>query len=662
MLTTKISGTRKRSWAGWALLAMMAMLCACQPPGPKALLDGERLIQEKEYERALRRLNKAVSLLPGNPQVWNHLGLAYHGLDRPEQAARAYLQALTIDRNLAPAHFNLGCLFLEQNRLPESIIELTIFTTLQPEHADGWLKLGTAQLRARRPDDAERSFLNGLRRAPKNPELHNNLALAHLQRKRPREAVQALNASLQHDPAYAPALLNQAVVAESYMGNKTAALQRYHAYLDRKPPNAAAVRAVVDRLEREMARPEPSVTPAEAVATVVSNLSSASTSAVASAVRTSVMTNVPSPATPQAPQAGTALVQVAVVKPEAVSPPASTETKLPLSATRPVVPSVSTNPPVAVAAIEPPRIAEPEPTPAPLEVVSVTTEPSVKRAADADDPLSPAGTVLRAPSPPASQTAPVSLPPPASLPPSQTVAVSAAANTAAAEPPLLAPRKPPEEKPGLLERMNPAAWFRRDEPGRSAPPPRIYAKAVPNPSEEVAQPERPSGPRYPYRRDLTFPQGNRAEAERAFSQAAEAHQQNRLATAIELYQRAIAEDPSYFEARYNLGLAAHQSRDLPLALGASEEAVALRGTAQNARYNFAIVLRDANYFEDAVRELNQVLTVTPDDARAHLAAANILAEQLAQPTSALRHYRRVLELEPNHPEAARIRAWLAGQR
>ncbi len=662
MLTTKISGTRKRAWSGWALLAMMAMLCACQPPGAKALLDGERLIQEKEYERALRRLNKAVSLLPGNPQVWNHLGLAYHGLDRPEQAARAYLQALTIDRNLAPAHFNLGCLFLEQNRLPESITELTIFTTLQPEHAEGWLKLGTAQLRARRPDDAERSFLNGLRRAPKNPELHNNLALAHLQRKRPREAVQALNASLQHDPAYAPALLNQAVVAESYMGNKPAALQRYQAYLDRRPPNAAAVRMAVDRLEREMGRPEPSVTPAEAVATVVSNLASASTSAVASAVRPAASTNLPSPVLPPPPQTGTALVQVAAIKPEAALPQTVSETKPPSAPTRPVIAPAATNtlaaaPPV----VEPPKTAAPEPELAPLEVVSVATEPSVKRAADPDDPLSPSGTVLRAPSPPGTRTAPASVP--ASVPSiPQRDAASAPANPPADEPPLLAPRKAPEERPGLLERINPATWFRRDEPGRSAPPPRIYARAVPNPSEEAAQPERPSGPRYPYRRDLTFPQGNRVEAERVFSQAAEAHQQNRLATAVELYQRAIAEDPSYFEARYNLGLAAYQSRDLPLALGASEEAVALRGSAPNARYNFAVVLREANYFEDAVRELNQVLTVTPGDARAHLAAANILAEQLGQPAEALRHYRRVLELEPNHPEAARIRAWMAGQR
>lgn len=656
MLTTKNSGACRRAWAG---LALAAVLAGCQPPGPKALLDGERLIREGEYERALRRLNKAVSLLPGNPQVWNHLGLAYHGLERSEQAARAYLQALTIDRNLAPAHFNLGCLFLEQGRLPESITELTIFTTLQPEHAEGWLKLGTAQLRARRPDDAERSFLAGLRRAPKNPELHNNLALAHLQRKRPREAVQCLNAALQHEPGYAPALLNQAVVAETYMGNKTAALERYEAYLDRRPSNAAAVRATVEQLQRELNRPPAApATPEIAVATLTNTTT---TSAPPTHVA-AVPTNAAPIASPVPAPSNAVPVLAASGKTNAVSLAGTSEIKPTPAPSRPANPVVSSNnTPVASAPVEKPKVPEPGPVTPPLEVVKVDAEPAVKRASDLDDALSPSGSVLRAPNPPSAQSS--TTPATATVPAERASTPTDSAKTAASEPPLLAPRKPAEEKPGLIDRMNPATWFRRNDATRpAAPPPRIYAKAVPNPAEEVERPPRPAGPRYPYRRNLAFPAGNRAEAERAFYQATEAHQQRRLAAAIELYQQAIALDPSYFEAHYNLGLAAHQSRDLPLALGASEEAVALRGSAPNARYNFAIVLRDANYFDDAARELNEVLTATPDDARAHLAAANIYAEQLDQPALATRHYRRVLELEPNHPEAVRIRAWLAGQR
>ena len=38
--------------------------------------------------------------------------------------------------------------------------------------------------------------------------------------------------------------------------------------------------------------------------------------------------------------------------------------------------------------------------------------------------------------------------------------------------------------------------------------------------------------------------------------------------------------------------------------------------------------------------------------------ANLYAEQLKQPQLAREHYSKVLELDPNHPKAERIRLWL----
>src|SRR5688572_5075454 len=119
MLTTRTSGAKGFRTGLTFVLAFLFI--GCQPPGPKALLDGERLIREGHYERALKRLNKAVELLPQNAQVWNHLGLAYHGLRRYPDAVQAYQQALKLDRNLASVHFNLGNLYFELNRTQEAI-------------------------------------------------------------------------------------------------------------------------------------------------------------------------------------------------------------------------------------------------------------------------------------------------------------------------------------------------------------------------------------------------------------------------------------------------------------------------------------------------------------------------------------------------------------
>ena len=49
----------------------------------------------------------------------------------------------------------------------------------------------------------------------------------------------------------------------------------------------------------------------------------------------------------------------------------------------------------------------------------------------------------------------------------------------------------------------------------------------------------------------------------------------------------------------------------------------------------------------------------PSDARAHLSLANLYAQQLQQASLARDHYQRVLEINPKHAEAAKIRYWLA---
>src|ERR1700753_2974715 len=65
------------------LVALAAGLTGCRPPGPRALLDGQRLIEHGQYSEAVDRLKTATSLLSTNAQAWNYLGLAYHLAGQP---------------------------------------------------------------------------------------------------------------------------------------------------------------------------------------------------------------------------------------------------------------------------------------------------------------------------------------------------------------------------------------------------------------------------------------------------------------------------------------------------------------------------------------------------------------------------------------------------
>jgi tetratricopeptide (TPR) repeat protein len=196
-------------------------------------------------------------------------------------------------------------------------------------------------------------------------------------------------------------------------------------------------------------------------------------------------------------------------------------------------------------------------------------------------------------------------------------------------------------------------------------PPRVEVAHVPTePMLKSAQDDLlPAGgtsiPRYTYTYPAKPAAGNRSEAERTFAQGVQAQRAQHLNDAISAYRRALQSDSSFYDAWYNLGLAATEATDFSTALNAYETALALRPDSLDARYNFALALKQANYPVDAARELEKLLAVYPNDARAHLAVANLYAQQLHEPAKARPHYLKVLETDPRNPQAGAIRYWLA---
>src|SRR5213080_2896397 len=221
MLPPCLMVTIKKPVAPFSVLTLtvlgLVLLNGCAEPGPGALLQGERLLREGQYAQAIPKLEQAARLLPRDARAWNHLGLAYHGGGRGQDAAKAYQQAVALDRNLAAAHFNLGCLHLEQNNVPAALADLTSYTGLQPNAPDGWIKLGTAQVRSRQLEAAEKSLRQALKLDPRSAEAWNELGLAQVQRRRYQDADQQFNAALRAQPDYAPALLNAAILDHQFL-------------------------------------------------------------------------------------------------------------------------------------------------------------------------------------------------------------------------------------------------------------------------------------------------------------------------------------------------------------------------------------------------------------------------------------------------------------
>jgi tetratricopeptide (TPR) repeat protein len=254
------------------------LVAGCRPPGPRALIEGKRLIEHGKYAQAVDALKAATapaSLVSTNAQAWNYLGLACHYADQTDDAQRAYQRALVLNPDLAEARYNLGCLWLGQDKLEAAKGEFIAYTLRRPNSVEGFLKLGAVlmraseqhgpQLRSMELGAAEKSFNDALRLSPQNPEAWNALGLVRLWRGRTAEAEQCFGNALKQPPLYRPALLNSAIVAQQYLRDRPLALQNYRQYLDLKPApeDAEAVKAVVRQLESELKPEEPSLKPAQ---------------------------------------------------------------------------------------------------------------------------------------------------------------------------------------------------------------------------------------------------------------------------------------------------------------------------------------------------------------------------------------------------------------
>ncbi len=268
MLTTKnaardaASNLRNAASGRVCFIAFLAStiitLTGCRPPGPSALMDGKDLLEHGEYTQAIEKLKTATSILSTNAQAWNYLGVAYHEAGQAPEAADAYKRALALDQNLVEAHYNFGCLLLEENHPDLAKGELTAFTLRRGDKSpEGWAKLGEAQARLHDFTGAENSF-NRARQLNENyPEALNGLGVVQMQRNHATEAAQFFNAAVRAKPDYGPAILNLAIVSQNNLNNRQYALERYQDYLRLKPQpaNWEAVQGAARALEQEIKAP-----------------------------------------------------------------------------------------------------------------------------------------------------------------------------------------------------------------------------------------------------------------------------------------------------------------------------------------------------------------------------------------------------------------------
>ena len=662
-------------------IAGLCVVSGCGDPGTRALLDGERMINERRFSEAVDRLKLATHLLPDNPQAWNHRGLAHHGAKQATEAAEAYRQALKLNENLASARYNLGALLLETGDARGALQELGSFVVLRPTSVEGHVRLGSAQLRANQWEDAARTYTQAFQMSDSNPEVLNALGVIHLHHGEREKAMPFFDRAVELNANYALAKLNKAICEHRYGNDRRRALDAYHKFALEHPnaPQAEEVTILAAALDREL-NPRPLVaTAGEAGKLEFAQLTDRATSAAGDAAATDSGTTgtrpeVPEreasaagpamsfkPLTERAEGTGSTATDTTMAAP-VEEPAAAAISAVSAAPSKPVPPVVQTESIPRVGTPAPPADRQPErkPLPEPEPVVEPKVETAAKQGKEpekeepvpAAQPAEPEPVAVAEVRPPAEakETEKAETPEPKKVaPPTPTIAVVAAEEKEPPVPDRPAPRIVPE--PSEVAVAPPAA-----ESARSASPPRSYVPTYHPAREEEERgflkrldPRRFFKSREERRTTTPLPgAGSNAAREAAPQEPAGTVAVRSTPTPAPKPTPPVqspapaparAEPPRYAYSNpptprpgdrraaapiFLEGLKAHQENRLSEAIKAYKDAAKLDGSLYEAHYNMGLASYQANQLTESLAAYETALAVKPDSGSARFNFAQAL--------------------------------------
>jgi Flp pilus assembly protein TadD len=247
--------------------------------------------QNEKYDDAVSAWQQALELIPGDAEVQNFLGIAYHKLGKYEDAKRHFLMATQLDSNYYEAYNNLGYMLLLQENytaardafehalainpnysqaqinidktkkimsgeLLREVFELTQraekmddldqkisfykkILDLDSTYAEGHNNLGVAYYYADNLDSAYFHLNRAIELNKKYPEAINNLGYIYMLAGRYEDAVKLFLRAVSLKPQYIIALNN---LGETYMkmGEKENARRVFQTAFDMDPGNLYA--------------------------------------------------------------------------------------------------------------------------------------------------------------------------------------------------------------------------------------------------------------------------------------------------------------------------------------------------------------------------------------------------------------------------------------
>jgi tetratricopeptide (TPR) repeat protein/serine/threonine protein kinase len=170
---------------------------------------GSCLIHQGKLDEAIGCCRKAIEIAPIDPWAHYILGNALHAKDQPDEAIAAYREAIRLKKDNVWAHIKLANTLRAKGRLDEAIAEYRAAiaackkaSALAPNSAGlhndlAWLLATAPDAKVRNPAEAVELARKAVELAPKDGNCWNTLGVAHYRAGKWKQALAALEKSMQ---------------------------------------------------------------------------------------------------------------------------------------------------------------------------------------------------------------------------------------------------------------------------------------------------------------------------------------------------------------------------------------------------------------------------------------------------------------------------------
>jgi tetratricopeptide (TPR) repeat protein len=151
-----------------------------------------------QRDKAIDDFSQVVKLDEKHARAWYNRGVIYSELHQPEKAIDDFSQAIKADKHFALAWYNRGVIYERQGRFEKAIADLSRFLDVAPDHPqrpEAYMRRALCHRDLGHDEDALKDFLTVEKMVPPSAMLQNELALllansAELKLRDPKLAVE----------------------------------------------------------------------------------------------------------------------------------------------------------------------------------------------------------------------------------------------------------------------------------------------------------------------------------------------------------------------------------------------------------------------------------------------------------------------------------------